>query len=406
MVLRGDPLTLLPGLMRQHNIRHIDWNRCYEPWQIQRDTLLKQRLQAQQVTVQSHNASLLWEPWQVLKDNGEPYQVFTPYYRRGCRAAPTPPAPSPPPPALQCVTLDTSIQGSQAIDQLGLLPEHPWHESLIAHWQIGERAAEQRLQAFLEQGLSGYRKGRDFPAQPQVSRLSPHLHFGEISPRKLWHEAALVAAQEGAEDDLDCFHSELGWREFSYYQLFHNPELPEKNVKPKFDQFPWRKDTAALRSWQRGETGYPLIDAGMRELWQTGYMHNRVRMVVASFLIKNLGLHWRHGADWFWDTLVDADLASNSASWQWVAGSGADAAPYFRIFNPVTQSQRFDPEGKYIRRYVPELARLPDRHLHDPGSAPAAVLQQAGVKLAENYPAPLVDLRQSRQRALDAFKAL
>jgi len=405
LVLHGDPLQLLPALVQAHDIQQVCWNRCYEPWQIKRDSKLKQQLQAMSLEVHSFNAGLLWEPWQVSKADGSPYKVFTPYYRRGCKAAAPPDAPLPAPAALSLTQLESG-QGGPAIDRLPLLPAHPWHAQLSQHWSVGEQAAQARLEGFLGERLKGYREGRDFPARQQVSGLSPHLHFGEISPRLIWHRATIAALEQRVESDLDCFLSELAWREFSYYQLYHDPQLPEQNVKSKFDGFPWLEDRSALQQWQRGETGYPLIDAGMRELWQTGSMHNRVRMVVASFLIKNLGQHWRHGADWFWDTLADADLASNSASWQWVAGSGADAAPYFRIFNPVTQSQRFDPDGSYIRRFVPELAALPDRHLHDPAAAPAAVLKQAGIRLGEHYPEPIVDLRSSRERALAAFKAL
>jgi deoxyribodipyrimidine photo-lyase len=236
--------------------------------------------------------------------------------------------------------------------------------------------------------------------------LSPHLHFGEISPREIWHAARFVRASAGLEDDVDHFLSELGWREFSYYLLYHFPEMPRSNLQPKFDEFPWVEDPDALAAWQAGMTGIPIVDAGMRELWQTGYMHNRVRMVVASFLVKNLLLHWHHGEDWFWDTLLDADLANNSASWQWVAGSGADAAPYFRIFNPVTQGRKFDPEGSYVRQFVPELASLPSAHIHAPWEAPQETLVDAGVRLGESYPQPLVDLKASRQRALDAFQSL
>ena len=257
-----------------------------------------------------------------------------------------------------------------------------------------------RLHDFIDHGLANYKSGRDFPALKNVSRLSPHLHFGEISPIQVWYAVKSVQHSEHQAS----FLSELGWREFSYNLLYHFPTLPKKNLQHKFDHFKWQKNKSLLRSWQRGQTGYPLVDAGMRELWQTGYMHNRVRMVVGSFLVKNLLLHWHHGERWFWNCLVDADLANNSASWQWVAGCGADAAPYFRVFNPSTQGKKFDPTGEYTRKFVPELAALPDKYLYTPWQAPKDVLQKAGIELGNNYPAPVVDLDQSRIRALDVYQ--
>ena len=270
------------------------------------------------------------------------------------------------------------------------------------HWQIGEEGAYKRFQTFIKEGLSSYKEGRNIPSEPFVSRLSPHLRWGEISPNQLWY----LVRNIGDDSNIDHFCSELGWREFSYSQLFHNPDLPRKNLQAKFDGFPWAENDDYLRAWQTGQTGVPMVDAGMRELWQTGYMHNRVRMIVGSYLVKNLRLHWHHGERWFWDTLVDADLANNSASWQWIAGCGADAAPYFRIFNPVTQGQKFDPQGHYIRQYIPEIAGLPNKYLFSPWEAPAEVLQAAGIKLDSTYPSPIVNLKQSREAALEAFKSL
>ena len=238
-----------------------------------------------------------------------------------------------------------------------------------------------------------------------MSYLSPHLHFGEISPQQV-RTAVLGAKGEVAADSIDKFLSELGWRDFSAHLLLQAPNLPERNLQKKFDRFPWLDDDATLQAWQNGMTGYPIVDAGMRELWRTGYMHNRVRMIAASFLVKNLLQDWRHGERWFWNHLLDADLASNSASWQWVAGSGADAAPFFRIFNPVTQGRKFDPNGVYVRQYVPEIAGLPDKFIHRPWEAPDALLEESGVELGRNYPSPVVDLKQSRERALEAFRSL
>ena len=249
----------------------------------------------------------------------------------------------------------------------------------------------------MSSGIGHYDEGRNRPDQSYVSRLSAHLHFGEVSPNQVWFAVQETSSVEKPSPDVDRFLSELGWREFSHHLLYNEPTLAEKNLQQKFDRFPWISDDIALRRWQRGETGYPIVDAGMRELWRTGYMHNRVRMIVGSFLVKNLLIDWRRGADWFFDTLLDADLANNSASWQWIAGCGADAAPYFRIFNPVTQGRKFDPDGIYVRRYVPELQEVPDQFLHNPWDAPEP---------AKDYPRPIVDLRESRQRALDAFASL
>lgn len=267
---------------------------------------------------------------------------------------------------------------------------------------MSEKGARKRLDTFLEEGICDYKEGRNFPAKRHTSQLSPYLHFGLISPNEIWY-----STKECMDDtNSDHFLSELGWREFSYSLLYHFPQLPKKNLQQKFDRFPWKKSKRMLRAWQKGQTGYPIVDAGMRELWQTGYMHNRVRMIVGSFLVKNLLLHWRDGERWFWDCLVDADLASNSASWQWVAGCGADAAPYFRIFNPITQGEKFDPEGEYTLKYIPELKNMPKKFLYKPWEAPELVLQEAGVTLGKDYPKPIVDCKQSRETALEAFSSL
>jgi deoxyribodipyrimidine photo-lyase len=273
----------------------------------------------------------------------------------------------------------------------------------VPHWQIGETGAAARLESFLTRGLRGYQEWRDFPARPHTSRLSPHLHFGELSPHQIWHA---ITPGVGAPNDREHFCRELGWREFSAYLLYHFPAMPEECLQPRMERFPWRWESPHLAAWQQGRTGIPLVDAGMRELWQTGFMHNRVRMITASFLVKNLLLDWRLGEEWFWDCLVDADLAANSAGWQWVAGSGADAAPYFRIFNPVTQGRRFDAGGEYVRHHVPELARMPDKYVHCPWEAPATVLAAAEVTMGRTYPRPIVSLGESREQALAALATL
>ena len=400
-IFSGNPLQILSRLVEENQAAGVYWNRCYDARSIERDGLIKSTLKDAGLQVKSFNGSLLWEPWQVLKNDDTHYKVFTPYYRRGCLQQPAPRRPLPAPEKMQLIKLDNSL----AIDALSLLPEINWHRKMEGHWDISEAGARDRLDKFIFNGIQDYRDGRNFPDRENVSRLSPYLHFGQLSVNTAWHTALDAAPMIGNEKSLDTFLSELGWREFSYYLLYHYPQLPTENLQPRFDRFPWEKDgETELRAWQTGQTGYPLVDAGMRELWQTGYMHNRVRMVVGSFLVKNLLIHWHSGEQWFWDCLVDADLASNSASWQWVAGCGADAAPFFRIFNPITQSEKFDKQGDYIRRYVPELSGMPAKYIHAPWLAPEEVLEKAGVEIGGNYPAPIVDVKASRERALDAFK--
>ena len=397
-VYRGNPQYILDDILARFDVEAVYWNRCYEPWRISRDREIEKHLKTKGIAVHTFNGSLLWEPWDVQKGDGTPYKVFTPFYHKGCLKAEAPRPPLSKPEGANYL-LD---QGGTGMDALGLLPGINWDSQLESHWTIGEEGAHHRLEAFIDEGLSSYKDGRDIPAKPHVSRLSPHLHFGEISPNRLWHAVRGM----GDNNYIDKFCSELGWREFSYSLLHYNPELPRKNLQSKFDAFPWAENAEYLRAWQKGRTGVPMVDAGMRELWQTGYMHNRARMIVGSFLVKNLRLHWRHGERWFWDTLVDADLANNSAGWQWIAGCGADAAPYFRIFNPVTQGQKFDPDGIYVRKYVPEIAALPDKYLFNPWEAPGLVLKEAGIEPGTTYPKPVVNLKRSREAALEAFQSL
>ncbi len=399
---RGDAATLIPQLVAKTGAQGVYWNRCYEPWRIARDTVIKEHLGEIGCPGHSYNGSLLWEPWQVLKKDGSPYKVFTPYFRKGCLAQPAP-RKLIGKPALDLADDDC---GALSLEQLQLLPGVSWYEKLANYWQIGEESAAQAHARFLEEGLLGYKEGRDFPARDQVSRLSPHLHFGEISPNQVWHATLAAGLAQQCDHDLDHFLSELAWREFSYYLLYHFPRLPEDCFNEKFSRFPWTEDQQAFAAWQWGKTGYPIIDAGMRELWETGSMHNRVRMIVASFLVKNQLIDWRLGQCWFWDCLVDADLASNSFGWQWVAGCGADAAPYFRIFNPVTQGEKFDPAGDYVRRFIPELESLPNKYLHSPWLAPQSVLNSSGVILGQTYPEPVVDLKTSREAALTAYQQI
>ena len=397
-LFQGAAQDILMDVIKRHQVKAIYWNRCYEPWRMARDQQIKTALESAGVQVESFNGSLLWEPWQIHKDDKTPYKVFTPFYRKGCLQATPPRFPIAKPEKVSWITDSERLP----LADLALLPKVAWDRDLVKSWQIGEAGAHQRFADFLEDGMTNYKKGRDFPALKGVSRLSPHIQFGEISVHQIWHQVQDLESDK----NTDHFCSELGWREFSYSQLYYNQNLPTENLQKKFDAFPWHEDSAQLKRWQKGKTGIPIVDAGMRELWQTGYMHNRVRMIVGSFLVKNLLLDWREGERWFWDTLFDADLANNSASWQWVAGCGADAAPYFRIFNPITQGERFDADGAYTRQYVPELKNLPDKYLFAPWTAPAEILAEAGVTLGVSYPKPIVDLKASRQQALDAFAAI
>ena len=402
---RGDARKIVPELVKRYGARAVTWTRCYEPWRVKRDKEIVERLEAMECESVRVNGSLLWEPWSIKKQDGTPYKVFTPFFRKGCLLAPPPAAPMDAPDQISFVASQKE-DGGLALEALGLIPSIPWHEQMIPHWDIGEDGAQKALERFLDDGLNGYKSGRDFPSRPNVSRLSPYLHWGHISPNQIWHALAELDDDAISDRDIDHFRSELAWREFSYSLLYYNQDLTTKPLQPKFAGFEWRDDPAALKAWQKGLTGIPIVDAGMRELWQTGYMHNRVRMIVASFLIKNLRTDWRQGEAWFWDTLVDADLANNAASWQWVAGCGADAAPYFRIFNPVLQAEKFDPDGSYIRHYVPELVKLPNKYLFKPWEAPKALLDEAGVQLGESYPHPVVNLKASREAALEAYQAL
>ena len=390
----GDPQDILDDIITRFNVRAISWNRCYEPWRVKRDSLIQQKLKTQGIEVYTYNGSLLWEPQDIKKDDGTPYKVFTPFYKKGCLNASKPRIPLKKP---DNVKYFIDNQCSNIVEIL-----KKCEINISQHWQIGEAHAKKQFDQFMSQGLYNYKEGRNIPSKPYVSRMSPYLHFGEISPNQLWY---LVRNTEN-DKNIDHFCSELGWREFSYNLLFHNPELPYKNLQSKFDNFPWENNEKLLHAWQQGKTGIPMVDAGMRELLNTGYMHNRVRMIVGSFLVKNLFIHWHHGERWFWDKLVDADLANNSASWQWIAGCGADAAPYFRIFNPITQGQKFDPEAQYIRKYIPEISQLNDEYIFNPSKTPPLILKSANLKLGEHYPLPIVDIKHSRDRALESFKNL
>lgn len=389
---RGDAVEVLTQLAGETGAKTIHAARHFEPYARKQEAALSQ---AQGITLTLNASDCLNEPGAVATGAGTPFKVFTPYWR-ACQAKGAPAAPLPAPRQLQ------GYDGarSDALADWALLPTKPdWSAGLQAAWTPGEAGALMKLSHFEPAQVAAYKTARDLPAVDGTSQLSPHLHFGEVSARQVWH--ALARRMELAQ--AEPYIRQLGWRDFSTSLLTHAPDLPEESWSPKFRGFPWREDAADLKAWQTGQTGYPIVDAGMRQLWQTGWMHNRVRMIVASFLCKHLLLHWRHGEEWFWDTLVDADLANNAAGWQWVAGSGADASPYFRIFNPITQAQKFDPDGAYIATFVPELAQLPTKYIHAPWTAPKNILELSGVRLGETYPQPMVDHSAARARALSAY---
>lgn len=405
LLLRSGPAAqVIPALAGETRAQAVVWNRCYEPYAITRDTALKEQLSGEGYAVKSFNAALLHEPWALQTGSGGPYKVYTPFWK-ALLGKGEPPEPLSPPGNLQA---PADAPNSEELADWALTPTSPdWAGGLRATWTPGPDGARQRLNSFLNRAIDDYATGRDRPDIDGTSGLSPHLHHGEIGPREVWHAVrARMAEGDTDESSAMAFLSELGWRDFSYHLLYHFPDLPDRNFKKQFDAFPWAEDMPALQRWQRGETGYPIVDAGMRQLWQIGHMHNRLRMIVGSFLVKDLKLHWWHGERWFWDTLVDADLASNAAGWQWVAGCGADAAPFFRIFNPVRQSEKFDPEGTFIRSYVPEIAGLPTKHIHAPWEAPQFVLDKAGIRLGETYPRPMVDHKAAREAALKAFETI
>ncbi|MEL7022446.1 MAG: deoxyribodipyrimidine photo-lyase [Pseudomonadota bacterium] len=399
IIRQGEALETLQTLIRETGATEVHWNRLYEPWTRERDTRIKEALETLSIDVTSHNGSLLNEPWTVLTKTGTPYKVFTPYWR-AARQAMQPPAPLDP--VEQIHGPEAPIE-SLKLEALQLLPTIRWDRGIEAAWSPGEADAVARARAFAIDAASNYDEARNLPATPGVSRLSPHLHFGELSVRRLWQ---IIESNSPHSDGREIYLTELGWREFSHYALYHFPHTTDEPMNPKFSHFEWRDDNEMLRAWQKGQTGVPIVDAGMRELWATGWMHNRVRMIVASFLVKNIRMHWLHGARWFWDTLVDADLPANTLGWQWSAGCGVDAAPYFRIFNPVSQGERFDGDGDYVRHWVPEVSQIPNKYIHCPWKLPEAKAREAGFVLGRDYPEPIVDLKITRESALAAFKAL
>ena len=387
-VFKGDTIKIIRSLLDLHSINQIY---CEEPF-LSMDITLFDKLQnlcsLKNIDLNTRNCTLLWKPYHILKSDDTPYKVFTPFYRRGCLTSTVPQKPVGGPSAINYY----SCLNNTSIDQLELLDNFPWHEKFDNIWKIDEEGAMYIFKDFIDTKINDYKLERDFPALNKNSKLSPYIRFGLISINRMWYELDKLIPNKS----IDHFKSELGWREFSYYLLYHFPHLQYENMQAKFNNFEWENSNKHFEAWKKGCTGYPIVDAGMRELWQTGFIHNRTRMVVASFLVKNLLIDWRLGEKWFWDCLVDADYASNVASWQWVAGTGADAAPYFRIFNPILQGKKFDTDGKYIRHYVPELNSLPEKYLNEPW--------EIDHKLS--YPKPIIDYSYSRQRALEKYERI
>jgi deoxyribodipyrimidine photo-lyase len=398
---RGNTLHVITELVQACKARGVYFNRCYEPFWIKTEQALRKNLGSVDVEVNSFNGSLLIEPWELLTKQGTPYKVFTRFWEV----------------AVKGMTI-SEIYGKPALnsyqdkkldsDELGkwnLLPHIDWAKEFSTMWSPGEMGAHEKCHRFLDNGVLQYVQKRDEPAIEGTSRLSPHLHFGEIGPRQVYRKM-MNRFKDFSSEGVETFFKELGWREFCYYLLYHFPQLPEEPFQSKFSKFPWKETGPTSKAWQTGYTGYPIVDAGMRQLWRTGWMHNRVRIIVASFLTKDLLIPWQEGERWFWDTLVDADLANNAAGWQWVAGCGADAAPYFRIFSPVLQGEKFDPEGDYIRQWIPEFAKVPNKYIHKPWEAPPILLEAAGVRLGKTYPYPVVDHAEARKVALSYFEKL
>lgn len=405
LLRRGASSAQLQRLIKETSADMVAWNRLYEPAAVQRDQQVEKLLGERGVESASFNAALLFEPWKVETKQGKPFQVFTPFWK-ACRSSAQPEAPLQRP---NRIPAPQRWPDSVSLESLSLEPEFDWAGGIRREWQPGAAGAKMRLKVFLREIAADYKDTRDRPCTNGTSRLSPHLHFGEIGPREVWHAVKDQCSNDRRTREgksAEVFLSELGWREFAHHVLYHFPHTVDKPLRKAFEHFPWSSDRRALRAWRKARTGYPIVDAGMRELWTTGWMHNRVRMIVGSFLAKDLLISWRDGANWFWDTLVDADLANNTLGWQWISGCGADAAPYFRIFNPVSQGEKFDSEGAYVRRWVPELKKLPTTRIHQPWNASNDELKKAGVVLGETYPRPIVDHREARKAALEAFEVV
>ncbi len=405
VLAQGNATEIIPRLAEEIAACGVHWNRRYDAAGIGADKAIKSQLKESGIRADSFNGRLLTEPWEITTNSGNYYKVFTPYWK-SLRSSYRTPEPLEAP-----ASLAGSDLASENLSDWGLLPRAPdWAKVFSDCWKPGEAGAAERLDKWLDTAINDYDENRNRPdIDDSTSGLSPHLRWGEISPVQVWRcvRGRMEDGRYKIDDDAAwTFLSEIAWREFSYVLLYHNQDLARENYNADFSHMPWREDEADYERWKSGKTGFPIVDAGMRQLWEIGWMHNRVRMIVGSFLTKHLLLPWQKGEDWFWDTLVDADPASNAAGWQWVAGSGADAAPYFRVFNPITQGSKFDASGAYVRRWCPELKGLPDKYLHSPWEAPEDVLKKAGITLGETYPRPMIEHKAGRQRALDAYDTL
>jgi len=403
IIRTGRAASVIPELAQCIGAKAVHWHTRYEPAAIDVEHELRRRLLKHKIEAHGFEGALLHNPHELRTKQGTPFKVFTPFWRSLCNHAHV----EEPLAAPRAIPGWSGPLMSVSVEDLSLLPTIDWAAGLRDAWAPGERGAQQSLKQFIAQALRGYTERRDIPGVTGTARISPHLAFGEVSPRQIWHDIHTLALKDSAlRADANKFMSEIGWREFAHHLLVHFPHTATQPLDRKFLKFKWSRNTAHLKAWQRGMTGYPIVDAGMRQLWHTGWMHNRVRMIVASFLTKDLRIHWLDGARWFWDTLVDADLANNTLGWQWTAGCGADAAPYFRIFSPVRQGERFDSDCAYLRRWIPELASIPNRFAHKPWEAEPTKLFNAGLETAQEYPAPMIDHTEARSAALKAYETL
>lgn len=400
IIRQGDSLSVLKEILCESQAKAVYFNERYEPLIRKRDQQIKSILMAENIQVKSFHGNLLFDPESIANHQGHPYKVFTPFWKHCIKKSIPAPLPLP-----SNIYSSKKKLYSLEVDDLGLVSGIQWHKKLLRYWTPGEIGAMDQWQFFINEKMVDYNSKRDDLEQYHVSRLSPHLAFGELSPRWIWYNLLNYEMNERADHGAS-FIRQLIWREFSYHQLINNPECIGTSIRSEYIHFPWEDDENLLLLWKKGKTGYPLVDAGMRELWETGYMHNRVRMVVASFLVKHLLIPWTKGADWFKETLVDFDLANNTMGWQWVSGCGVDAAPYFRIFNPVLQGEKFDRDGYYVRRWVPELAAIPNQYIHQPWKAPKEMLYGLGIVLGRTYPYPIIEHSYARQRALDAYHSI
>lgn len=397
----GDSVAVIKKLIDRYQVSALYSNIGFEPTCVATDNAIMAYAKERSAQYIQTNGNYIWHPDAIYKDDKNPYKVFTPYKRKAMSSSRRALIPIP-----NTSSAKKETELSVTLEELALLPKEKWGKAIASQWEYGEKKAMQKVETFIKEQLSGYKEGRNHPAKNQTSNISMHLHFGELSPTWVYDAVSTTGPQYANDADIEHYLSELTWREFSINLLRCFPKLASANFNPAFDSFPWEENKDYLQKWQEGQTGIPIVDAGMRQLYQEGYMHNRVRMITASFLVKNLRLHWRHGFDWFWECLVDADYANNAAGWQWVAGSGADAAPYFRVFNPILQGEKFDKDGSYTKKYLPELSKLPRQYIFKPWEAPGLVLQAADVRLGDNYPRPIVDLASSRDQALAAYQLM